>query len=246
MHLSSKSVFIMLVSSLFTLSAMADSSHLEKVRRTLSVQLGVPAKNIQDTPVSNLYLVSIPPRLFYISGDGKYVLDGDMIDVATKTNVTEGLRGKARMQAINNMGEDAMIIFSPKKGKVKHTITVFTDIDCPYCQKLHHNIGKYNALGIRVRYLAYPRAGIPSSSYDKAESIWCANDRQKAMTLAFADNGQVATSRKCNNPVAAEFKLGNMIGVRGTPSLVLDNGQMVPGYVPPKRLAAILALESPK
>ncbi len=246
MRLFSKSVFIILVSSLFTLSAMAANRDLEKVRRTLSVQLGVPAKNIQSTPVSNLYLVSIPPRLFYISGDGKYVIDGDMIDVATKANVTEALRGKARLQAINNMGEGSMIIFSPKKGKVKNTITVFTDIDCPYCQKLHRDISKYNALGIRVRYLAYPRAGIGSSSYDKAVAVWCANDRKKAMTLAFAGNGQAVKGKKCDSPVAAEFRLGNMVGVRGTPSLVLDNGQMVPGYVPPKRLAAILDQESAK
>ncbi len=244
MRLFSKSVFIVLVSFLFALSAMAAGSNLEKARRTISVKLGVPAKNIQDSPVANLYLVSIPPRLFYISGDGKYVIDGDMIDVASKTNITDALRGKARIQAINDLGEDAMIIYSPEKDKVKHTITVFTDIDCPYCRKLHHDMDKYNALGIRVRYLAYPRAGIGSGSYDKAVAVWCASDRKKAMNLAKSE--QAVKSEKCDNPVAAEFKLGNMIGVRGTPALVLENGQMVPGYVPPERLAAILDQESAK
>ncbi|VAX13794.1 Thiol:disulfide interchange protein DsbC [hydrothermal vent metagenome] len=239
MRLFSKSILVVLVSSLFALSAVAGSnSELEKARRTISIKLGVPAKDIKASPVANLYLVSIPPRLFYISGDGKYVIDGDMIDVASKTNVTEGLRGQARIQAINNLGEDAMIIFNPKKGKLKHTITVFTDIDCPYCRKLHDNIEAYNALGIKVRYLAYPRAGIGSGSYDKAVAVWCASDRKKAMAMAMGK--QVVKSEKCTNPVDAEFKLGNMIGVRGTPALVLENGQMVPGYVPPKRLAAIL------
>lgn len=239
MRLFSKSIFIVLVSSLFAMSAMANNSHdLEKARRTISIKLGVPVKDIQNSPVANLYLVSIPPRLFYISSDGKYVIDGDMIDVASKTNITEGLRGKARLQAINNLGKDSMIIFSPKKGKVKHTITVFTDIDCPYCRKLHSDIAKYNALGIRVRYLAYPRAGIGSGSYDKAVSVWCASDRKKAMAMAMGQ--QIVKAEKCTNPVDAEYKLGNMIGVRGTPALVLENGQMVPGYVPPARLAAIL------
>ncbi len=238
MRLFSKSIFIVLVSCLFTIPAMANSSDLAKARRIISIKLGVSVKSIQKSPIANLYLVSIPPRLFYISGDGKYVIDGDMIDVATKTNITENLRGKARLQAIDNLGKNSMIIFSPKKGKVKHTITVFTDIDCPYCRKLHSDISKYNALGIRVRYMAYPRAGIGSSSYDKAVAVWCAHDRKKALSMAM--DRQTVKSRKCVNPVDAEFKLGNVIGVRGTPALVLENGQMVPGYIPPARLANIL------
>ncbi len=239
-----KSVFVVFVSSLLTLPVVAANSNLENARNAISKQLSVPAKNIQVSPVANLYLVSIPPRLFYVSGDGKYVIDGDMINVAMNTNITQALRSKARMQAIDNLGEDSMIIFSPKKGKVKHTITVFTDIDCGYCRKLHNAIGEYNERGIRVRYLAYPRAGVGSGSYDKAVSVWCAKDRKEAMTQA--KNDQPVKSDKCDNPVADHFKMGNMIGVRGTPALVLESGQLVPGYVPPKRLAAILDQESAK
>jgi len=142
------------------------------------------------------------------------------------------------MAAIDKLGEDSMIIFSPKNGKVKHTITVFTDIDCGYCRKLHSAIDEYNELGIRVRYLAYPRAGIGSASYDKAVAVWCAKDRKKAMTQA--KNNQSVNSGKCANPVAEHFEMGSKIGVRGTPALVLESGQLVPGYVPPQRLAAIL------
>ena len=241
MHAFFRTVFFLLVSTCLAAPALAADRDLEQARKAISAQLGVPAENIQSSPVANLYLVSIPPRLFYASGDGKYVLNGDMIDVAMNTNVTQALRSKARLKSIEELGEDSMIIFSPEKGKVKHTITVFTDIDCGYCRKLHKSIDEYNALGIRVRYLAYPRAGIGSGSYDKAVSVWCAKDRKAAMTRA--KNDQPVKSATCDNPVAKQFRLGNLIGVRGTPALVLDNGQLVPGYVPPRRLAAVLDQE---
>ncbi len=242
MRLLFKSGLVIFLCSLLSLPIMAANSSLENARKAISVQLSVPVENIEASPIENIYLVSIPPRLFYVSGDGKYVIDGDMINVANKTNVTQGLRDKARMQAIDNLGEDSMIVFSPKKGKVKHTITVFTDIDCGYCRKLHESIGEYNELGIKVRYLAYPRAGIGSGSYDKAVAVWCAKDRKQAMTKA--KNDQPVNSDKCDNPVADHFKMGNMVGVRGTPALILESGQLVPGYVPPQRLAALLDKES--
>jgi len=244
MRLFPRSIFLAFLSFLLVLPAIAVSGDLDTARKAISTKLGVPTENIQSSPVANLYLVSIPPRLFYVSGDGKHVLNGDMINVATNTNVTQALRSKARMAAIEELGEDSMIVFSPKKGKLKHTISVFTDIDCGYCRKLHSSIDEYNALGIRVRYLAYPRAGIGSESYDKAVAVWCAKDRKQAMTDA--KNSQAVNSAKCDSPVAEHFKMGSMIGVRGTPALVLESGQLVPGYVPPQRLLAILDQESAK
>ena len=156
-------------------------------------------------------------------------------------NVTQPLRSKVRMDAINNLGEDSMIVFSPEK--VKHTITVFTDIDCGYCRKLHNEMAEYNKHGIEVRYMAYPRAGIDSDSYKKAVSVWCAEDRKAAMTRA--KNGDSVTEKNCDNPVAEQFKLGSMMGVRGTPALVLENGQIAPGYIPAARLAGILNNKNP-
>ena len=244
MRLFPRSIFLVFVSLFLVLPTTGISGGLETARKAISVKLGVPAENIETSPVANLYLVSIPPRLLYVSADGKYVINGDMIDVARNTNITEGLRGKVRMAAINNLGEDSMIVFTPKNGKVKHTITVFTDIDCGYCRKLHNSIDEYNALGIQVRYLAYPRAGIGSGSYDKAVAVWCAKDRKKAMTQA--KNNQSVNSEKCVNPVAKHFEIGTKIGVRGTPALVLESGQLVPGYVPPQRLAAILDQDTAK
>ena len=129
-----------------------------------------------------------------------------------------------------------MIVFSPKE--VKHTISVFTDIDCGYCRKLHNEMHKYNELGIKVRYLAYPRSGPGTPSFIKAENVWCADDRQQALTDA--KNGKEVKSKACDNPVKQEFLIGTQVGVTGTPAIFLENGQLLPGYFPAERLIKIL------
>ena len=129
-----------------------------------------------------------------------------------------------------------MIVFEPEK--IEHTITVFTDIDCGYCRKLHQQMDGYNDLGIRIRYMAFPRAGIDSASFDKAADVWCAKDRHQAMDDA--KDGIKVSAKSCDNPVKAQYELGRKIGVKGTPALFLESGQMLPGYVPPKRLKQLL------
>jgi thiol:disulfide interchange protein DsbC len=133
-----------------------------------------------------------------------------------------------------------MVVFDAPKNE--HTITVFTDIDCGYCRKLHEHIDDYGAEGIQVRYLFYPRSGENTPSYDKAVSVWCADDRQAALTAA--KSGQRVENKKCMNPVGKHMELGGLMGIRGTPAIVLDTGDMVPGYVEPKRLAALFDQKS--
>jgi thiol:disulfide interchange protein DsbC len=133
-----------------------------------------------------------------------------------------------------------MIVFSPK-GQVKASVTVFTDVDCGYCQKLHEEVPALNAKGIEVRYLAYPRAGIGSPSYNKIVSAWCANDQQDALTK-LKRRQPIPTNICAGNPVAAQFALGGKMGVRGTPALVLESGRLLPGYMPADRLAAELGV----
>jgi len=140
-----------------------------------------------------------------------------------------------RVSALDKLGEDQMVVFSPKNPK--HTVTVFTDIDCPYCRKLHQEMDGYLKEGIKVRYLFFPRAGIGSKSYDKAVSVWCSADRNQAMTDAKA--GKDLGNKTCDNPVATHYKLGEELGVQGTPAIVTDDGRMIPGYLPPERLAAV-------
>jgi thiol:disulfide interchange protein DsbC len=164
------------------------------------------------------------------------MVQGRMIDLDKREDLTEPRKAAARQQAVNKVGEDNMVIFGPDK--YDHTVTVFTDIECGYCRKLHREIADYGAEGIRVRYVFYPRAGADSASYKEAVSVWCSDDRRKAMTDA--KSGKKLEAKSCSNPVRKHMELGELLGISGTPAIVLENGDMVPGYVPAKRLAAIL------
>ena len=192
--------------------------------------------SVTTTPVPGVYEVAIGPRLVYMTGDGRYLIQGSISDVEKREDLTEPRRNAIRLGAINKVSENEMVIFGAKDAP--YTITVFTDIDCGFCRRLHSEIGKYNANGIRVRYLFMPRAGAGSESYQKAVGVWCAKDRQQAMTDAKA--GKEVPAGDCKNPVEEHVALAELIGVTGTPALILPDGELLPGYVPPDRLKAVL------
>jgi thiol:disulfide interchange protein DsbC len=211
------------------------------IKQSLSKVLpGITPDKITPSPLQGVSEVLVGPRLLYISDDGKYLLQGSLIDLEARKDISEERRKDIRLDAINKVGAENMIIFPAEKER--HTITVFTDIDCGYCRKLHKEIDQFNAEGITVRYLMFPRAGVDSPSYDKAVSVWCSDDRRAALTQAKA-GGEIAP-RKCDNPVKDQYELGGLLGVTGTPALILDNGELLPGYVPAKRLAQALDAQS--
>ena len=219
-------------------AVVAESASKTAIQKSLGAVLpGVTLENIQPSPVDGISEVLVGPRLFYVTNDGKYLLQGSLIDLETRIDVSEERRKGIRLNAINEVGEDNMIIFPAAESR--HTITVFTDIDCGYCRKLHNEIDQYNAKGITVRYLMYPRTGVDTPSYQKAVAVWCEKDRQDALTRAKAGE-QLKGGTDCANPVQAHFELGQMVGVRGTPALVLDDGEMLPGYIPADKLAKAL------
>ena len=204
-----------------------------KVSAAIGVFLGgLSADSIAPAGVPGLYEVVVGPHVIYVSEDGKHMFRGDMIDLETRENITEKRRRGPRIDAVNRIDEKDMIIFGP--ADAKHTVTVFTDIDCGYCRKLHSQMADYNAAGVRVRYLAFPRAGVPSDVYDRMVSVWCADDRQRAMSAAKA-GGQV-DEKTCANAVESEYQLGRVLGISGTPTIILEDGTLVPGYVPPAEL----------
>lgn len=217
---------------------MADSKSMDEVAKSFNQYLPefkVTAKNIRNTPIANLYEVTVGARVYYISKDGRYLFDGSILDLAKKKNITEPQVAKARLQTVNNIGEDKMIVFAPKDGKTKHTITVFTDLDCPYCREMHRRVGEYNKLGIKVRYLLYPRSPVNSPLYNKAVAVWCSKDRRKAFTEAKA--GKSVKTAPCNkHPILEHIRIGRIMGVQGTPSIILDDGRVIPGYVQPQEL----------
>lgn len=213
----------------------------ENVRASLAQKLpDLKADSITPSAIPGLYEVMFGPRLLYISADGRYLVDGDMTDLETGDNLTEPKLNAAKIKAVESVGEDKMVIFGAKDAP--HTISVFTDIDCGYCRKLHAEIPQYNAAGIRVRYLFYPRSGLGGESYEKAVSVWCSDDQLAAMTAA--KSGQTLPKKTCDNPVAEHFMLGQLLGLRGTPALVMESGEMIPGYVPPARLKKLLEEKS--
>lgn len=191
---------------------------------------------VESTPVPGLYEVALGPKILYMSTDGRYLFSGDLMDLGERRNISEERREQARVAAFVASGVDKMIQFGPDNAR--HVVYVFTDIDCAYCRRMHQEVGKLNAAGIAVRYLAFPRHGLQSESYHKAVSVWCAKDRQQALTDAKA--GKPIAEATCNNPVEEQFTLGEAMGVRGTPAVYLDDGVQLGGYVPADELIQIL------
>lgn len=205
----------------------------ELMTRITGLVPGAEPSRVSASPIPGLYEVVFGPTIVYVSGDGRYMMQGDMVDLDTRKNLTETTRNGARRDAMDGLSEDEMVVYEPKD--VKHTITVFTDVDCGYCQKLHQEMSELNDLGIKVRYLAFPRAGLKSESYKKIVSVWCADNPLQAMTDVKA--GRAVPNKDCENPVAEHYALGQTIGISGTPTIVLQDGEVLPGYVPAKRLA---------
>ena len=196
----------------------------------------VQADSVEPTPLAGLYEVVVGSNVVYMSADGRYMLQGELVDVQKRVSLTEPRRREITRKVIDSVGEDKMIVFKPQE--VKHVVTVFTDIDCGYCRKLHNEMDQYFSEGIAVRYMMFPRAGVGSESYKKAVAVWCADDRNGAMTDA--KNGKPVEMKSCDNPIEQHMDLVRQLGARGTPFIVLEDGGTQPGYVPAKRLAQLL------
>ncbi len=191
---------------------------------------------IRPTPVAGLMEVDVPNDLIYVSSDGKYLLTGKIIDTATHRDLTEASRAVQRHTLLRGISASQMIVFAPSHPK--YTVSVFTDLDCGFCRKMHSQIADYNKEGIAVDYLFYPREGIGSESYEKAVSVWCATDRPKAFTDA--KKGLPVANAHCTNPVAQDYTLGRKAGVDGTPSVYAADGTQIGGYVSPTEMRAKL------
>ncbi|MEQ1530506.1 MAG: DsbC family protein, partial [Methylococcales bacterium] len=194
---------------------------------------------IKPSEIKGLFEVAVGANIFYVSEDGKYLLQGRLVDVAARKDLTEEKLSAGRKLSLAKLSEDKMIVFKPKISKYK--VTVFTDIDCGYCRKLHSEIDTYLAQGITIHYVFFPRAGKPSESYDKAVSVWCADDRKAALTAA--KRGQTLANKTCANPVDEHMKLAEEFDVKGTPMIVTEKGNVFPGYLPAAQLVEALQSE---
>ncbi len=218
-----------------------DTAGLPDTQKLSEALGGVEPDTVAETPMQGVYEVLVDGKVFYLSDDGRFVMQGDLVDLERQVNLTSERQTGLRKSAIDSVPLEDQIIFSPE-GEVKHYVSVFTDIDCGYCRKLHQEMQTYLDKGIEVRYLSFPRAGMGSESHRKAEAVWCSADPQTAMTEAKA--GQAVPYQACDNPVEREFELGRKLGITGTPAIILDDGSLIPGYLTADRLQA--ALEAAK
>ena len=192
---------------------------------------------VSPTPIPGIVEVRRGADIVYMSKDGKYVLTGDLYAVGNHEDLTEVRRRELRRTLIDAVPESQMVVFSP--AHPKYTVTVFTDVDCVYCRALHGQIADYNQLGIKVRYMFFPRTGPNTSSWYKAEQVWCSSNRRAALTRAKL--GEPLSAKICpNNPVAREYALGETVGIEGTPAIVASNGTIVGGYLTPPALLKAL------
>ena len=211
-------------------SAPAEQASVDPRVEVASRIPGAKVDQLKATPIPGMYEYTRGTEIAYVTADGKYAISGDLFDLAKNDNLTEQHRRELRSKMIAAVPEDEMLIFGPKDPK--YTITVFTDVDCAYCRKLHSQIAEYNRLGVRVRYLMYPRTGPNTSSWTKAEQVWCSADRNDALTRAKL--GQDLKAKPCaDNPVARTYQLGQDFSLQGTPAIILADGDLLPGYVPP-------------
>jgi thiol:disulfide interchange protein DsbC len=220
----------------FNLSAADKTTNYEQVKAKVQAGLGMQISSIGDAPVTGLLQIMTEKGLFYTSQDGKYLLQARIYDIEEgMRNVTEDTLEKLRLGGLVEF-EDAVIEY--KADKEKYVVNIFTDITCGYCRKLHNEMAEYNDLGITVRYLAFPRGGLNSSTYTDMVSVWCADNKQEAMDNAKA--GGTVASKNCETKVADQYAFGQKIGVNGTPNIIMPDGSVIPGYQPPKQLEEAL------
>lgn len=222
--------------ALTTTAVLAEPA--DAIRSSLSkLNLPVAIKTISESPMAGVYQVQLESgRILYASGDGQFLIQGALYDLSADQprNLTTAAEAAGIGEVINALPQDQLVIFAPDKPKTH--VTIFTDVDCGYCRLLHSEVDELNSLGIEVRYAAFPRSGPDQASAKIMESIWCAKDRQTAMTEAKL--GNKIETLTCDNPVKEQFALGQQVGVQGTPAIFMANGVLVPGYKPAAQLAA--------
>ncbi|MEM1231723.1 MAG: DsbC family protein [Pseudomonadota bacterium] len=202
----------------------------------------LPIESVTATPADGIVAVNLSDgSTYYGTADGRYLLSGDLFSLTgvELVNVSESERSVKRREVLAAINTGDTVTFAPAK-ETKASLYVFTDVDCGYCRKLHQEVPALNAKGIAVHYLAYPRAGVGSKSYDKIVSAWCADDRQDALTRLKA--GQTIADRTCANPVADQYGLGRALGISGTPAIILQDGTLLPGYLPAEQLAETMGI----
>jgi len=211
----------------------ADERARDAIRK-LNKQIRID--HIGAAPIAGFREAIVGGQTLYVSDDGRYMLQGSLYDMDAKRDLSEASLAKLRRELLKTIPVSDRIVFAPENPK--YTVSVFTDVECGFCRKLHSQIADYNREGIAVQYLAFPRMGLGSPDFQKMVNVWCASDRKQALTDA--KNDRKVPTRNCKNPVTMEYDVGQRIGLAGTPLIVAADGTAMPGYMPPEDLRAAL------
>ena len=226
-------LFLLFTSLFIPHSVMAETDSVEALRQALAKSMPeVKPTKISVSPVDGLYEVIVGSQVVYMSVDARYMIDGDLIDIKTKKNISEDAKSEIRLAVINKFTSEQMLVYKPEK--VKDVITVVTDIDCPYCRRLHSEVPSYLEQNVEVRYIFMPLKG--AADMKKTISVWCSDDQQLALDTV-KSGGQIE-EKTCDNPIKEHLAMARKLGVRGTPAIILEDGQLLPGYVPVDKLIA--------
>lgn len=225
-------------------SAADDDAVLDEARNAIAAKFDtIDPENVFASPIEGWYTLQKGSVVAYVSADGRYLMQGDLIDLDKQVNLTDLSRNDARHDLVAAMADEQTIVFSPQEAEYK--ITVFTDVDCTYCRKLHNQISDYLDAGIAIRYVLYPRNGPASKTWKTSQDVWCAADRGEALTAAKQDR-EFETQQCDATTINEHYALGRDIGLSGTPAIVFEDGTLVGGYVPPAQLAARLLQNAQK
>ena len=229
-----------MIKSLFLVIALLSNSAFatkDEVIQNLSRFFdGIDKKDITDSPFKGVYEVITynPIDSMLISEDGQYLIQGDVVNIKTRSLIQKSSKVKnLKLELISTIKDSDKIIY--KAQDEKYQVHVFTDVDCPYCRRLHNSIGQMNDLGISVKYLASPLASLHPKAQGKMQKIWCADDRNQAMD-DYNDSGTIVDASNCDNPVADQLEISKQLGVTGTPAIFLSDGTHLPGFLPADKL----------
>lgn len=220
--------------------ATANTPEARAIAAIQALNPRVSIDKVRAAPIAGFREAIVQGQVVYVSDDGRYLFlpgpQGALYDVAAKKDLSEQSLATIRKDLLKTIPVSERIVFSPPNPK--HTVAIFTDVECGYCRKFHSEIAEYNKQGIEVQYIAFPRMGLGSPDHKKMISVWCAADRKQALTDAKSD--RVVKSRDCKNTISMQYDVGQRAGLTGTPMIIAEDGTTVGGYLPPQQLREAL------
>jgi len=212
---------------LFIMSCSKSDATIDDARKSLERQY----PNIQISSINKIdqdfFEVKIGEEIYYLTLDLKHLIAGNIIEMSTGNNITENSYKKTRLDYLSQISDDDVILYASANSK--HTLTIFTDTSCPYCQKLHNEIDNLVSNKISIKYVLFSRNGSDSDAYNDMVSVWCSKDQKKTLDELF--DGSFIESKTCVNPIDNNYTKAMNLSVNGTPMIFFDDGSVIPGYV---------------